>query len=76
MNGELSMLSAEEKKHIKDVLSEGLGINRNINLAYFLTMIVEMDKGINELVSRIQKVEYNQRIIDEKLDRIIRLIKG
>lgn len=70
------MLSAEEKKHIKDILSDGLGINKDINFAYFLTKIVETSKNVDEVMSRIKKIEYNQKVLEEKLDMIIRLIRG
>ena len=70
------MLSVEEKKHVKDILSDGLGINKDINLAYFLTQILETSRNVEEVISRIKKLEYNQKIIEEKLDMIIRLIKG
>lgn len=70
------MLTIQEKNHIKDILGDGLGINRNINLAYFLNQISESGKNIEELKSRIQRIEYNQAVIDRKLDMIIRLIQG
>ena len=70
------MLTAEEKRHVKEILSQGLGINQNINFAYFLNAINETNEKTKELLSRIERIEYNQRIIDNKLDMIIRLIKG
>ena len=70
------MLTIQEKNHIKDILGDGLGINRNINLAYFLNQISESGKNMEELKSRIQRIEYNQAVIDRKLDMIIRLIQG
>lgn len=70
------MLNPAEKKHIKDVLSDGLGINRNINLPYFLDKILDTGDGVEEIKSRIRKIEYNQEIIERKLDMIIRLIGG
>ena len=70
------MLTVDEKKHIKDILSDGLGINRNINLAYFLTLILETKNNASEIISRIERIEYEQRNINDKLDRIIRLIRG
>ena len=70
------MLTIQEKNHIKDILGDGLGISRNTNLAYFLNQISESGKNIEELKSRIQRIEYNQAVIDQKLDMIIRLIQG
>lgn len=65
------MLTLEEKRKIKDILSEGLGINRNINLAYFLTEIDETKKNVESLESKLNTVIYNQKIIDQKLDYIL-----
>ncbi len=65
------MLTLEEKRKIKDILSEGLGINRNINLAYFLTEIDQTKKNVESLESKLNKVIYNQKIIDQKLDYIL-----
>ena len=70
------MLTPQEKKHIKEILSQGLGINQNINLAYFLNAIDQTDERTKEILSKIERIEYNQRILDNKLDMIIRLIKG
>ena len=70
------MLTQQEKKHIKEILSQGLGLNQNINFAYFLNAIDETDERTKEILSRIERIEYNQRMIDNKLDMIIRLIKG
>lgn len=70
------MLTPQEKKRIKEILSQGLGLNQNINFAYFLNAIDETDDRTKEILSRIERLEYNQRIIDDKLDRIIRLIRG
>lgn len=70
------MLSAEEKRHVKEILSDGLGINKDINLAYFLSQILETSRNVEEVMSRIKKIEYNQKAIEEKLDMIIRLIRG
>ena len=70
------MLTLQEKKHIKEILSQGLGINQNINFAYFLNSIDQTDKTTKEILSKIERIEYNQKILDNKLDMIIRLIKG
>ena len=68
------MLTLEEKKHIKDVLGEGLNINRNINFTYFLDAIDETNKKVKSIESILSTVIYNQRILDEKLNRIISLL--
>lgn len=68
------MLTLQEKRHIKEVLSQGLGLNQNINFAYFLEAILKTNQHSQELLSRIERIEYNQRILDEKLDMIIRLL--
>ena len=70
------MLTPQEKKHIKEILRQGLGLNQNINFAYFLNAIDETDERTQEILSKIERIEYNQRILDNKLDMIIRLIKG
>lgn len=69
------MLTLQEKKHIKEILSGGLGLNQNINLAYYLNAIDETDERTKEILSRIERIEYNQRLLDAKLDMIIRLLK-
>lgn len=69
------MLTPQEKKHIKEILSQGLGINPNINFAYFLNAINQTDESTKEILSKIERIEYNQRILDDKLNMIIRLIK-
>lgn len=68
------MLNFDEKKKIKDVLSE-LKINPNINLPYFLNSIDQTNKKINELESKLQRIIQNQVIIDQKLDIILRSIR-
>jgi len=65
------MLDYKEKEHIKDVLSQGLGINRNINFPYFLNEIDENNKKIKETLSYIERLEYNQRVLERKLDILI-----
>ncbi len=70
------MLTLQEKKLIKEIQRQGLGINQNINFAYFLNAIDQTDERTKEILSKIDRIEYNQRILDDKLDMIIRLIKG
>ena len=70
------MLTQEEKKHIKEVLSQGLGLNQNINFAYFLRAIDETNEQTKAILSQIERIEYNQRMLDNKIDKIIRLIQG
>lgn len=70
------MLTVQEKRHIKEILSQGLGINQNINFVYFLNAIDETNQRTKEILSKIERLEYNQRLLDSKLDMIIRLIKG
>lgn len=68
------MLTPNEKNKIKDVISEGLNINPNINFPYFLNAIGDTNDKVKELDSRIQQVVNNQDRIERKLDRIINLI--
>lgn len=68
------MLSLEEKRHIKEILSNGLNLNPNINFAYFLNAIDDTNSKSKELESKLQRVEYNQRLINDKLDMILRLL--
>lgn len=65
------MLTLEEKRKIKDILSEGLGINRNINLSYFLTEIDQTKKNVESLESKLNVIIHNQKTIDQKLDYIL-----
>ena len=68
------MLSLEEKRHIKEILSNGLNLNPNINFAYFLNAIDDTNSKTKELESKLQRVEYNQRLLNDKLDMILRLL--
>lgn len=70
------MLDYKEKQHIKDILGDGLNINRNINFPYFLDAIDETNQNVKSLKSELDRILYNQRVLDQKLDRIINLIKG
>ena len=69
------MLTLEEKRKVKDVLS-ALNVNPNINLAYFLNAIDNSNNNINSIKMLLNTIEYNQRLLDQKLDRIINLIAG
>ena len=66
------MLTIQEKNKIKDVISEGLGIRRDINFAYFLNEIDET----NEKVKRLNIILNNQKILDHKLNKIIELLNS
>ncbi len=68
------MLTLNEKNKVKDVIQYGLGIRRDINLAYFLNAIAATNDDVKNLKSQIDRIIYNQRILDEKLDRIIRML--
>lgn len=50
------MLTLQEKKHIKEILSQGLGINQNINFAYFLNAIDQTDERTKEILSKIERM--------------------
>lgn len=70
------MLTLQEKNKIKAVLSEGLGIRRDINLAYFLNEIDETNGKIKKLESKLNLVIHNQQILDSKLNSIIELLNN
>ena len=67
------MLNPTEKKHIKDILQFGLGINPNINLPYYLNAIDSSHKEIQSIKAKLDQIMYNQKILDNKLDAIIEL---
>lgn len=69
------MLTAEEKKHIKDVLGDGLNINRNINFPYFLNAIDETNNNVKALESTLNTILYNQKVLDQKLNNVIDLCR-
>lgn len=69
------MLTPQEKIRVKDVLKDGLGINPNINLPYFLNAIDQTKKDVQSLRSQLDAVMFNQRIIDGKLDSILELLR-
>lgn len=70
------MLTNQEKAKVKDVLADGLGISRNINLPYFLNSIDATKKEVAALKTQLDSLLNNQIILDRKLDRIIRLLDG
>ena len=69
------MLTLQEKNKIKDIISEGLGIRRDINFAYFLNEIDDTNDKIKRLESQMSIIISNQSILDEKLDHIINLLR-
>ena len=69
------MLTHKEKRHIKDILAEGLGINRNINFPYFFDAFDETNTKIKSIESTLNTIIYNQKILDNKLDNIINLCR-
>ena len=68
------MLSVDEKKKVKDIIEEGLGIRRDINLAFFLNEINNTNKNVETIKSQITQIIYNQRNLEIKLDKIIRML--
>lgn len=70
------MLTVQEKDKIKDVISEGLGIRRDINLSYFLNEIDETNEKVKRLESQFNIILNNQRILDNKLNAIIELLNS
>lgn len=69
------MLTLQEKQHIKDVIQYGLNINRNINFPYFLNAIKNTNDKVDSLESLLNKVIYNQQILEQKIDLLIKKIK-
>ena len=72
--GCLCMLSYDEKKKIKAILSEGLDINENIRFSHFLESIDETNKKVKSITSKLDQIIRNQQILDQKLDPMIRRI--
>ena len=70
------MLTIQEKNKIKDVISEGLGIRRDINFAYFLNAIDETNEKVKRLESQLNIILNNQKILDHKLNKIIELLNS
>ena len=68
------MLSLDEKKKVKDIIEEGLGIKRDINFAFFLNEINNTNKNVETIKSQITQIICNQRNLETKLDRIIRML--
>lgn len=68
------MLSLDEKKRVKDIIEEGLGIRRDINFAFFLNEINDTNKNVETIKSQITQIICNQRDLETKLDRIIRML--
>jgi hypothetical protein len=63
------MLSLEEKRKIKDVLTQ-LNVREDINMAYFLNLIVKIDKEVSGLSEQIDRVLRTQKVLAEKLDAL------
>ena len=70
------MLTSTEKSKIKDVLTDGLNINGNINFPYFLDAIRNTNDKVQVIESKITRMLYNQTIIEQKIDILIRLIES
>ncbi len=68
------MLKYDEKQHIKDILADGLNINRNINFPYFLDAIDSTNKSVKALKSQLDAIMYNQKILDNQLREIADLL--
>ena len=69
------MLSINEKRKIKEVLSEGLNIRADINFPFYLDAINESSNKIKNLESNINTIIYNQRVLDEKMNKLIWLLE-
>ncbi|MCF7931342.1 MAG: hypothetical protein K9L02_07530 [Acholeplasmataceae bacterium] len=69
------MLSYDEKKKIKDILDDGLNINKDIRFSYFLDAIDSTNKITKDLETKINSVLRNQKLIDEKLNIILQSIR-
>ena len=72
----IKMLSIEEKEKIKDILSDGLKINKNIYLPYFLDAIQNTNLKVENIQTQLNQIVYNQRILEKKLDMIINLLQS
>ncbi len=46
----------------------------DINLAYYLNAIDSTNENVEGIQSQINQIIHNQRILDDKLDRIIRML--
>lgn len=68
------MLTLQEKQRIKEILKDGLRINPNINFPYFLDAIDQTKRDVQTIKSQLDVIQYNQRIIEAKLDRILEKI--
>lgn len=64
------MLKYDEKQHIKDILADGLNINRNINFPYFLDAIDNTNKNVKALKSQLDVIMYNQKVLYNQLRKI------
>ena len=69
------MLSYDEKKKIKEILSDGLNIRNDINFPFYLDVISESNKKIKNIESSINTIIYNQRVLDEKMNKLIWLLE-
>ena len=70
------MLKPDEKEKIKAILSEGLNIKSNINFPFFLEAISDSNVRIKAVESSINTIIYNQRVLDEKMNKLIRLLES
>ncbi|HPG42198.1 MAG TPA: hypothetical protein PLJ98_00125 [Acholeplasmataceae bacterium] len=69
------MLSYDEKKKIKEILSDGLNIRKDINFPFYLDAISESNEKIKNIESSINTIIYNQRVLDEKMNKLIWLLE-
>lgn len=67
------MLSVEEKNKIRDTLRT-LNLNPDINFAYFLDCILKTKNDMDEIYSKLDRIAYQQRIIDDKLNQIMSML--
>ena len=69
------MLSYDEKKKIKEILSDGLNIRKDINFPFYFDAISESNEKIKNIESSINTIIYNQRVLDEKMNKLIWLLE-
>jgi len=60
------MVTLQEKQNAKKTL-EALGINPNINLAYFLDLLEKMDRELKEIKSQLNTIQNNQVRISQQI---------
>lgn len=69
------MLTFDEKRKVREILSDGLGLKSNIRLAYYLDSVHDTKEDVQILKSKLDDLLYNQRVINDKLDKILTGLK-